>query len=176
MSNDIRKVRDDFLKQYRENYPATARLEHYRREAQKYREGNEVVDVLVEVTVDEKETKHTNLTRHPVRELEIRIGEAQQALDKGDIDHFAQAFEQVIRHTVELNLPEHDKVMERANQSKRANVRAESYATLKKQAIKLYENGNWNSPRAASIALAKELSPAQRTIYEWLREHVKDTT
>jgi len=111
-----------------------------------------------------------------IRALENNAQTALQALSDGDIDHFAQEFERVIRRTVELNLPEHDKVMEQANQRNRANVRAKNFAKIKQRAKDLYDNGNWNNPRAASIALEKELSTPQRTIYRWLLKHVKNKT
>jgi hypothetical protein len=79
-----------YLKRYHREYPATARLDYYLKAAQ-----------AREDTATDDETK-------VISALEKRVQRALQALSDGDFDLFAQAFEQVIRRTVELNLPEYE--------------------------------------------------------------------
>ena len=145
------------IERYNRGRRAPARLEYYLKAAQARKEP-------------------TNDEAKMIRILEDSIQTAQQAIFKNDIDDLLQAFERVIRLTVELNLPEHDKVMERANQKKRNANRVKNFKEKELRAIKLYENGNWNSPRAASIEFAKDLGAKQRTIYGWLLKRDKNKT
>lgn len=157
MNNELHEA----FEGYQQRYPATARLEYYLKMAKA------------------RKATATNDEVNTIRYLQADVETALKGITSRDIDLFAQAFEHVIRLTVKLKLPEYEKVMERINQSKRANVRAKSYAKLKSRAIELYENGNWNNPRAASIALVHELGPRppkQRTIYNWLLKHIKNKT
>ena len=91
-------IREAF-KRYQQEYPATARLDYYLKAAQA------------------RKAMATDEESNTIRDLERNVEIALQALSDGDIDHFAQQFERVIRRTVELNLPEHDKVMERVKQA-----------------------------------------------------------
>lgn len=158
MTNQSQTIEEQqgVLKRYEQEYPAAARLNRYFDLAQ-----------ALKTTATESEAGVIKL-------LETYIQLSKQALDKNDIDHFAQSFENVIRYAVELNLPAHDKRVESKNQKERSNARLLKYARLKKLAIKRYKSGNWNNPSRASVDLAKELGASQRTIAGWLQEYVKN--
>jgi hypothetical protein len=68
-----------------------------------------------------EETATSDETRM-IRILEDSIQRVHQAILKNDIDDLLQAFERVLRYTVKLNLPEHDKVIVGEKQSEAGRV------------------------------------------------------
>lgn len=114
----MKKRLRDYLKSYQEQYPATARLDHYVKEAQARLEGD----------ADRQEADS-------VRRLLGHANAAREALSAADVDRFAQAFERVIRLTVTLHLPEIDKAAqrERGRKSKGRKGKREALATILEQ-------------------------------------------
>lgn len=83
-SDDIRRS----FEQYQKRYPAEARLRYYR----------EAAAARLQVVQDADATV-------TLRSILARADEALEALKAADIDHFAQAFERVLRYTVQANIP-----------------------------------------------------------------------
>ncbi len=92
------------FEQYQRNYPYPARIEHYAREARKYLKLN-------------KSTIDPN-SLHPCQLVLIHSKEAMLAAQRGDFDHFAQAFERVERESVNLQLPKFEAALTTARSSK----------------------------------------------------------
>jgi hypothetical protein len=118
--------------------------------------------------------------------LKNNVQMALQAITDGDIDHFAQAFERVIRRTVELKLPEIETDIKSKQAAKGGKGKGASYEPLRLLAIKLYEeNKPWysTSHAAKSSKLRDPINhlapksgltePKFRTVHEdWLLPHV----
>ena len=82
------------FEQYNKQYPASARLDRYEQDAQRMLDdGNEQADLL--------------------EWMLVHIKEARAALNKGDIDHFAQAFERVIQHRIKAGIPDYEAAVKR---------------------------------------------------------------
>jgi len=105
----------EYLKRTQREYPAKVRLEYYLSEAQKYR--NVIKKAKIETQTDGKGSTYKSYEMDVITKLETWVNNAHQAISKGDIDQFALSFEQVIRCTVILNLPEHDKAENSRRQS-----------------------------------------------------------
>jgi len=83
VTDDVRQVFDKIIKEY----PVKVRLQHYVHQAE---------------IRQETETKVFELQL--IRELLAEAGQARQAIDSQDLDHFAQAFEQVMRRAFVLEI------------------------------------------------------------------------
>lgn len=136
-----------YLKRYQQEYPATARLDYYLKAAQARK-----------ATATDDETK-------VISALEIRVQRALQALSDGDFDLFAQAFEQVVRRTVELNLPDYETEI-RSQAGKKANEAKqrkhdENREKIDQYMIELYENSKFKGhpfSAAGSIKLQNQVN------------------
>jgi hypothetical protein len=83
VDDDIRQVFDRYMREY----PAKVRLQHYVHQAE---------------IRQETETKVFELQL--IKELLAEAGQARQAIDSQDLDHFAQAFERVMRRAFVLKI------------------------------------------------------------------------
>lgn len=121
------KIRHD-LERFIRGYPLTARMQHYKNGAIKRLES-------------EQDPRVRDLAGRVIKHAD----RALQAAENGDLDHFAQEFERVIRHSIILQLPEFEEAIKTKLYKNAGEGKKGHYGPVKKIIKWLYLNSTENT-------------------------------